>query len=1355
MPVAKNFHFCNLILIFILTTFSSFADESVPEQLKDWEAWVLKDSENLSCPFINQTEYGNLNNHICAWPSALHIKVSPQGSEFQQSWEVLSKSVVPLLGNNKYWPSEVKVNGKNIAILDQNNQPFIELEKGSYSVSGKLNWQQMPSSISLPSQIALVNMSINGQVINFPKVENNELWFQESTQGQAEQETLRVRVVRKISDGPYLQLQTIISVDVSGKMREVALGQVLPKDFELVGIQSEAPAYLDANGVLHSKLKPGSWKIKVNAYSLPTNIEWKRPVQSHHWPKDEVWAFQSNEKLRFGKLSGASVIDSGQVDMPEAWYNFPAYLLTENDSLRYDVQHRGKPLHLENQLTLNRTLWVSFDNAEYSFQDRVTGSMVEDWRLSMPAPFTLESAEDQDGAVLITSISENERGLENRYSKVDINAGGVINATSTLPVAGWESDFERVSITLNLPPGNKLFAVFGADNVSDSWWSRWSIWASFIVLLASLAAYRLSGLVSGILTALMLLVVYQENSAPVIAMLNLLVAIAVRKHQPFEKLKTIAKMYWGASAALVVGSILLFSATQLRTVIHPQLEAGNNTMYNQSGTDNLSENASIRMRLAPPPPESKMRINQQEADVAMVSVSGSKIRQADSFMERYQSDALLQAGSGMPDWSWNQYSVNWSSPVAQGQTFELIILSKITYKILKLSGIFLMLLWLFFLLKDALKPSIERFKHKSTAALLVTLFLMPIYTPTAEANSFPNQAMLQELKARLLEAPDCAPACASVNSLNVSADSNVLTLKLIIHANNQTAIAIPQSEFWQTQSFVLNDKPMLGVYRQHSWLYVPVAKGISTLVITGRLIPVDNFQLRFKDKPKQIKVESSNHWEIVGVQANVLSGNTLEFLAKINANQDDSPASARFKQQPFVKVTRLVTIDKTWTVKTVVERIAPTMGSLNLQIPTLPGEHVISDEITVADQHVTVTISAGDRTFNWTSTLDRNTAMQLLASNNKNFIEQWQIVISPSWHLRLEGLPMIMEQQNALDYFSYSFFPYAGESLNLAISRPNAVEGEALAIDSVNLKIDQGTRTSKLELAFNYRSTRGGEHVIDLPANYQLKEVKTDGRIINLQPESSQLAIPISPGTHNIQITMRSNIENSLAFSPPDINLNAPSSNITTQVNVSEQRWILWANGPLLGPAILYWGELLAFILIALLVARVKFSPLNTVQWLILGLGLSLNNWAVLVLIALWFASITVSRYRPKNTEYVIFNLSQLFLYAFSAVAIISLVAVVPISLLSNPSMGIEGYQSYGNTLTWFADKADGKLPSVTILSISVWFYKAIMLVWVIWLSTSILSWIKWAWKTIGIQGYWQSSPAPKIKTEKSLATQK
>ncbi|MBU3006146.1 hypothetical protein [Paraglaciecola arctica] len=1337
-----------LILICLVTSFCSFAEESIPEPLKHWQTWVLKDYQNLSCPFINQTEYNNLNNHLCAWPNVMDIKVDQQGAEFRQSWKVFSKTEIPLLGNQKYWPHEVKVNGENIVVLQQKNRPVITLEKGTHLVTGKLSWQQMPASISLPSEVALVNMSINGQPINFPKVENNQLWFQESTQGQAEQESLNMRVVRKITDGPYLQLKTIIAIDVSGKMREVALGQVLPKKFELAGIQSDIPTYLDALGVLHSKVKPGRWQIIVNAYSLPTNIEWQRPPQTHNWPKDEVWAFESDEKLRFGKLSGARVIDSGQVDMPKSWYNYPAYLLTEKDTLRYDIVHRGKPLHLENQLTLNRTMWVSFDNAVYSFKDQISGTMVQDWRLSMLQPFKLEAAQDQDGAVLITSLTADERGIENRYPQVNVKASGVVNATSTLPVSGWKNDFERVSIKVNLPPGNKLFAVFGADNVSDSWWSSWSIWASFIVLLASLAAFRLAGVVPGVLTALMLLAVYQENHAPVIVMLNLLVAMAVKKHQPFEKLNSIAKMYWGASAALVAASVLLFSATQLRTVIHPQLETGNHTMYHHSAENNVSQAANIQTRSE----ESvrKMRVREPQVEADMVMVSGSKVRQADSFMERYQSDSLLQAGSGMPDWSWNQYSISWNSPVAQGQSFELIILSQLSYKILKVIGIILMLLWLLFLLKDAITPTINQFKHKSSAALVVMLFMMPLFTPSAEATSFPSQAMLQELQARLLEAPECAPNCASINSVNVVASNSQLTLQLVVHADSHTAIALPRSEFWQGQSYVVNDKAVTGVYRHNNWLYVPVSKGISRLDITGRLIPVDNFQLRFNEQPKRIVIQDSDNWEIVGTQGNVLSGNTLEFLAKINAQQTDSPTSTRFKQQPFAKVTRVVTLDKIWTVKTKVERIAPTSGSVNIQVPILPGERVISDQITVADNQVAVTIAAGERTFSWRSTLERNTAMQFVAADNKNIIEQWQIVISPAWHLSLKGLPLIMEPQSALDYFSYSFYPYGGESLELEVSRPEAVQGEALAIDSVNLKIDQGSRTSKLELDFNYRSTRGGEHIIELPENYQLKEVKTDGNLINLQPESKQLAIPISPGTHHIQISMRSNEESALLFSPPQINLHAPSSNITTQVNVSKQRWILWAKGPLLGPAILYWGELLAFVCIALLLARVKFSPLNTVQWLILGLGLSLNNWGVLVLIALWFAAVTASRFRPKNTEYVMFNLSQLVLYGFSAIAIMSLISVVPISLLSNPSMGIEGYQSYGNTLTWFADRAEGSLPKVTILSISVWFYKAIMLVWVLWLSTSILSWIKWAWKIIGTYGYWRSSPTKKTTTAKS-----
>ena len=296
-----------------------------------------------------------------------------------------------------------------------------------------------------------------------------------------------------------------------------------------------------------------------------------------------------------------------------------------------------------------------------------------------------------------------------------------------------------------------------------------------------------------------------------------------------------------------------------------------------------------------------------------------------------------------------------------------------------------------------------------------------------------------------------------------------------------------------------------------------------------------------------------------------------------------------------------------------------------------------------------------------------------------------------------------------------------------------------MAIDSVNYTIEQGTRTSKLNLTFDYRSTRGGEHVIDLPVNYQLKEIRTDNKLINLQLEDGKLAIPVLPGNHNVNILMRASVSEQLLLSAPEINLNAPVSNITSIIDLNSQRWILWAKGPLLGPAILYWGELLAFILLALLVSRVKFSPLNTLSWIVLGVGLSLSNWGVLMLIALWFASITASGYRSKDMSQLSYNTSQLLLYALSVVAIFSLLSVVPISLLSSPSMGVEGNYSYGNHLQWFSDKTNGLLPQVSVLSISTIFYKGIMLVWVIWLSFAFLGWIKWAWKALGKLGYWRS----------------
>jgi hypothetical protein len=251
--------------------------------------------------------------------------------------------------------------------------------------------------------------------------------------------------------------------------------------------------------------------------------------------------------------------------------------------------------------------------------------------------------------------------------------------------------------------------------------------------------------------------------------------------------------------------------------------------------------------------------------------------------------------------------------------------------------------------------------------------------------------------------------------------------------------------------------------------------------------------------------------------------------------------------------------------------------------------------------------------------------------------------------------------------------------------------------------------------------------------------VKSDGRLLNLQATGSQLTLPITPGEHSILLNLRAAMPQNLQLHTPAIDLKAPVSNITSQIHLSDERWILWTIGPLLGPAVIYWGELLVFILIAIILSRYPFSPLNTESWLLLGICLSLNNWGVLILLTVWFASLSGAQYRIKGGGRLWFNLSQLLLYALSVVALISLIAVIPQSLLGTPEMGIIGNGSTARRLVWFSDQSAGLLPAISVFSLPLWLYKGMMLLWVLWLSFSLLGWIKWAWATLGKQGYWRS----------------
>src|SRR5262249_71430 len=154
-----------------------------------------------------------------------------QGS-FTQSWTVYTDDWIPLPGDSKRWPQNVKVDGQAVAVVSRDDTPSIFLKKGSHTLSGTYSWDTIPESFKMPPSLGVLNLKLKGEAVGFPQLdEEGLLWLEkESAKGNGE-ERLDLRVHRKVEDGIPLILTTKIKLDASGKAREVTLGKALPENF--------------------------------------------------------------------------------------------------------------------------------------------------------------------------------------------------------------------------------------------------------------------------------------------------------------------------------------------------------------------------------------------------------------------------------------------------------------------------------------------------------------------------------------------------------------------------------------------------------------------------------------------------------------------------------------------------------------------------------------------------------------------------------------------------------------------------------------------------------------------------------------------------------------------------------------------------------------------------------------------------------------------------------------------------------------------------------------------------------------------------------------------------------------------
>jgi hypothetical protein len=1333
----------------------------IPKELEGWQPWVQYGQEFRRCPFLAGTDGSDESKRVCAWPGRLNLELHQGGGRFTQTWLSYAEEWVRLPGNLEYWPGAVTLNGVAAAVVARDGVPQIRVPEGSSALAGTFTWIKRPESLPIPPHTGLIELNLDGRKIDQVDRPNDAVWLGKRHEAEVAQQ-LEIQVYRLLSDGIPATLETRLHLQVAGDSREETISTVLPQGFQPTSLESELPARIDPDGHLRVQVRAGSWTITLAARAADDPATITVPAPSGKWPKQEMWSYASDDRLRVAALEGAEAIDPAQANVPQEWRHNPSYRIAAGGAVHIVERSRGMSPQEGNHLVMQRTLYLDFGHQGYTAVDQVSGQMRSGWRLDMRMPYRLMRAGNGADNLLVTETEDKAlTGIELRSPVVNLQTVARITPRGgAMPASGWTERMDHVTGILNLPPGHRLLAALGTDNAPDAWLERWGLLDLFLLLITAVIVLRLFGWLYSIIAFAAVALLQQENALLVWLILAVLLGGALLRVVPEGWPRKTLR--W--SQYLLLGVLLLvsipFAVAQVRFALYPQLADPGGYFAAQeashlvappkaTGIDRPAVPAAANLAQASPPPEQR-----EEIVVTGARANSGGLSESSASRDRYAPGISIQAGPGVPNWRYATYNFNWSGPVDAAQTVHFIVLPPVLVAVWRLLAVALLAVLFLRMTRgaDGVKPWWRRLgAAPGTAASCVSLaFLCMALSSPSRAYSTPDSELLNELKARLSKPAKCVPHCAEIMAARLVLTPATLEASLDVAALSSVAVALPTAgQRFDPDTVTIDGTPVSGVYRdaeQHIW--IALKPGAHTVKVSVRLPASDSIQLLFPQVPRVIAV-SGDGWDTSGVNAGRLLGNTIELLRRRVAGHDSEAAQGGGVQfPPYVRIRREFSLDLDWSLRTTVERLAPAKGGFTLEIPLLAGESVLSSGIeTNNGTKVLAGFDSEAAEFAWHSNLAQADALALTAAKNKPWSEVWIFKVSPMWRVVFSGVPAVMPENLPTDDWSFEYFPRAGETLNLRISRPAAAPGGTIAIDSANLEFEVGKRSTNATLQLSYRSTQGGRHSVRLPETARITAVMVDQRSVAVRPEKGVLPLALLPGAHQVQIAWQSSDAAKLITRTPDIDLELPSSNVSATLRMPAGRWVLYAGGPGVGPVILYWGELLVFIVLAIAIGRSRRSPLRSHEWLLLGLGLSTFSWSALLLFAAWmFAMRWREGFTGGQWSRRKFNLLQSVLILLSVAAVITLVAAIPSGLLGNPDMRIAGAGQQASELTWFNDRAPGILPVPWVLSVSLWWYKAAMLLWALWLAFALVRWLPFAWKALWTGGFWRgrtAAPAP------------
>ncbi len=451
----------------------------------------------------------------------------------------------------------------------------------------------------------------------------------------------------------------------------------------------------------------------------------------------------------------------------------------------------------------------------------------------------------------------------------------------------------------------------------------------------------------------------------------------------------------------------------------------------------------------------------------------------------------------------------------------------------------------------------------------------------------------------------------------------------------------------------------------------------------------------------------------------------------------------------FMVVTRTLQLGLDWNVDTDVRRIGTITTPTVVHLPLLAGEALTTEGLRVKDGSVEIAFAAGQEQASWTSRLPVTSTLALQAPQTHDYVEHWRLDASPLWHVEMAGIPPVQVQQN--DYWLPAWQPWPGEKVELKIARPQATAGQSLTLDKTTVTVTPGARATDLQLSLHLLASQGGQQWMTLPEGAQVQRLTIDGQTQPAHVENGRIALGLHPGAQEVSIQLRFVRDLSTWLHTPALDPGLPGVNADLTLDLPQDRWLLWLHGPQQGPAVLFWGLLAVLIVAGLGLARLPFTPLRAHHWVLLLIGLSQGPlWATAVVVAQWLLlglRGRVSADLPARR----FQLMQIGLALLTVWAAVLLFDAVARGLLGYPDMQIAGSGSYDHHLHWYQDRFAKSLPTVAVLSVPIWVYRLLMLLWALWLANALLGWLRWGWGQYTHNGLWKkgvrAAPPPPPQT--------